>query len=111
MLDRISIQGTDSEALRTHIVERLTHALNQHQKHVKSISVHTSDINGANRGGEDRRMNFIVHLDEGQDVIVEERGADPYAVASTGADRVKQVVGRRLHKLVDQHHHHAPTTP
>ena len=109
MLNRISIQGTDSEALRTHIVERLTHALNQHDKHVKTVSVHVSDMNGRNRGGEDQRINFVIALDEGQEVIIEERGADAYAIASTGADRVKQAVGRKLQKLVDRHHHHAPT--
>lgn len=104
MLDRFSIRGATSEPLREHIVERLTHALDQHERHVTTISVHIEDMNGP-KGGDDQRCNVIVSFKEGGEVVVDERGADAYAVASTAADRVKQAVSRRMDKLTHKDHH------
>ena len=96
MLDRFSIHGVTSDALRTHVIDRLTFALDQHESHVAAISVHFGDMNGHKTGGNDKRFNVVVNLRGGGEVVIEERGDDAYSTVSLGADRVKQAVGRKL---------------
>jgi ribosome-associated translation inhibitor RaiA len=104
MPDRFTIRGVSSDALRTHMIERLTFALNQHEKDVTRVDVNLTDENGPKGGSDDKRLNVVIHLRGGADVIVDERGADAYAVASTAADRIKQAVGRKLDRKRDNHH-------
>lgn len=97
MTDRFTVHGINSEALETHAIDRLTHALNQHEDRVASVNVQFRDLNGP-KGGEDKEAKVIIGLKGSGDVIVEERGDDPYSVLSAVADRVKQAVGRKLDK-------------
>ena len=102
MTDRFTLHGIDSEALAQHAIERMTHALNQHDERVSNVVVSLQDVNGP-KGGDDQQVKVIVHLKGGADVIVEETGADAYAVMSVVADRVKQVVGRKIDKQQTRH--------
>lgn len=102
MTDRFTTHGIDSDALAQHAIERMTHALNQHEDRVSNVVLSLRDVNGP-KGGDDQEVKVIVHLKGGSDVIVEEKGADAYAVFSVVADRVKQVVGRKLDKQQTRH--------
>lgn len=99
MTDRFTLHGIDSDALRTHAIERLTHALNQHEDRVASVNLQFRDLNGHKGGEDDKEAKAIIGLRGSGDVVVEERGSDAYATLSTLADRVKQVVGRKLDKV------------
>ncbi len=98
MTDRFTMHGITSDALNEHAMERLTHALNQHEDRVASINLQFRDVNGP-KGGNDKEVKVIIGLRGSGDVIIEERGADAYAVISTLADRVKNAVGRKLDKV------------
>ena len=43
------------------------------------------------------------------DVVVEEFSEDAYSSVHTAGERLKKAVARKFEKLVDRHHHHAPT--
>lgn len=98
MTDRFTMHGITSEALNAHAVERLTHALDQHEDRVSSVNLQFRDLNGHKGGSDDKEAKVIIGLRGSSDVIIEERGDDAYAILSTLADRVKQVVGRKLDK-------------
>jgi ribosome-associated translation inhibitor RaiA len=104
MINRFSIHGITSDTLRTHVTDRLSAALQLHEPSVTSIVVTFHDENGPKTGNNDKRINVVVHLRGGGDVIVDERGDDAYAVVTTGAERVKQAINRKLERKHDKHH-------
>lgn len=104
MINRISFHGTTSDALRKHATDRLTTALAAYEPSVTGVIVTLTDENGPKSGPADRRFHVVVSLRGGGDVVVDERGEDAYAVAATGADRVKLAVARKLEKKHDKHH-------
>jgi ribosome-associated translation inhibitor RaiA len=104
MPSRISIHGHTSDALRTHIHDRVLAALGSHDGQVTSIVVTVSDENGPKHASNDRRFNAVVSLRGGGDVVVDERGDDAYGVVTTGSDRVKLALARKLEKKHDKHH-------
>ena len=98
MTDRFTIHGIKSEALEAHAIERLTHALNQHEDRVVSVNLRLEDVNGP-KGGADQKAKAIISLRGASEIVIEECGEDAYAVFSTLADRVKNAVGRKLDKV------------
>lgn len=98
MTDRFTMHGITSESLNAHAVERLTHALDQHEDRVASINLQFRDLNGPKGGSADKEAKVIIGLRGSSEVVVEERGDDAYAVLTALAERVKQAVGRKLDK-------------
>ena len=91
----VNIRGNATEAIRSHIMERLGAALNQFETSVRKISVQLRDLNGP-RGGEDKSVQIQVVLAGTSPIVIEHRGHDLYAVISQVADKVKNTAGRLL---------------
>jgi len=98
---QMRIQGRNIEltqAIRQHIRERVTAALDQHASRVRQVAVTVSDINGP-RGGVDQLCNVVVSLRGGKTLRHSRKGEDLYANVSLVADKVKRRVGREIAKL------------
>lgn len=91
----IRISGRTSAALNDTITQRLEAALGQHEQWIDEVGIRLWDENGP-RHGEDQFCRIDVRLRGRMNVMIEERGDDPYALVSTAADRVKQAVGRKI---------------
>jgi len=87
-----------THAIRQHIRERVTAALDQHATRVRQVAVTVSDINGP-RGGIDQLCNVVVSLRGGKTLRHSRKGDDLYANVSLVADKVKRRVGREIGKL------------
>ena len=93
-----SRNSTLTQAIRQHIQDHLTAALDQHASRVEHISVTLEDVNGP-RGGEDQLCRVAVQLKTGQTLHHERRGLDLYANVSLIADKVKRRVGREIARI------------
>jgi ribosomal subunit interface protein len=90
-----NIEVTD--AISTHVADRFTAALDNHDGRVQDVTVRLEDVNGP-KGGVDMRCHATIHLRRGDPIIVEEVEDDLYAAISVAADRAKHVVSRHLEK-------------
>jgi ribosomal subunit interface protein len=87
-----------SAALDAHINDRFNSALDQLDHVVQEVTVRLEDVNGP-KGGVDKRCHATVKLRNGSTVVVDEKHEDIYAAVSMVADRIKNVVGRKLDKI------------
>jgi len=85
-------------AIRTHVRERLTAALDQHAQRVRRVTILLEDANGP-RGGMDQFCHVAVELHNGKILHHKRKGLDLYANVSLVADKVKRRVGREIAKL------------
>ena len=101
----VNIKGNVTEALRSHVLDRLQAALDQFDSSVRKVSIQLLDLNGP-RGGENQAARVRVQLASAAPVVIEHRGTDMYAVVSHAADRVKNSVGRILERRSERRHGH-----
>lgn len=94
-----------TDALREHVVRRLTYALNHGQDVLSRAVVRLSDVNG-NRGGVDKSCSIELRLKGAADVIVEDVQDDLYVAI----DRASERTGRLLDRRLDQLREHARVT-
>jgi hypothetical protein len=94
----LRIQGDVTHGLDNHIRRRMQAALGQHGSRIDRVLVSLEDTNGP-RGGVDQLCRLIVHLKPRGEVMLHEKGADPYAVVTSVATRAKQVMGRKIARL------------
>lgn len=87
-----------TQAIRQHIRERVTAALDQHASRIRQVAVTVSDLNGP-RGGIDQLCNVAVSLHGGTTLHHSRKGEDLYANVSLVADKVKRRVGREIGRL------------
>lgn len=87
-----------TQAIRQHIRERITAALDQHAARVGQVAVTVSDVNGP-RGGIDQLCNVVVSLHGGKTLRHSRKGEDLYANVSLIADKVKRRVGKEIGRL------------
>lgn len=87
-----------TQAIRQHVRDRMTAALDQHAQRVRRIDVMLEDVNGP-RGGQDQVCRVAVELSDGRKLHHERRGFDLYANVSLIADKVKRRVGREIARL------------
>lgn len=96
MIIDIQAQGfTVTPALADHVRRRLAFALGRHSDRMQRVSVRVRDENGP-RGGVDKLCRIRVHLVGAPAAVIEDLGADLYAVIDRASDRVGRVVVRNL---------------
>jgi ribosomal subunit interface protein len=88
-------------SLSDHIEARMSAALGQYGRRIRSVDVKVQDIN-ASHGGVDKKCQVLVHLDRSGLVMAEDTQPDLYAAVSLAADKIKHAVShelgrRRLH--------------
>ena len=97
---RIEIQGLGfplTAPLLEHTERRLRFALIRTSDRIKRVAVRLGDTNGP-RGVEDKFCKIQVVLDHAPPVLIEDAGADLYAVIDRAAERA----GRNVAKHVDR---------
>lgn len=99
---RIDIQGLGfplTAPLLEHTEQRLRFALTRTSARIKRVVVRLGNTNRP-RGGEDKFCRMQVYLEHAAPVLIEDSGADLYAVI----DRVAEGAGRNVAKHVDRLH-------
>ena len=102
---RIDIRGLGfplTAALLDHTQRRLRFALTRTSDRIKRVVVRLGETN-VSRGGEDQFCRMQVYLEHAAPVLIEDTGADLYAVI----DRVAERAGRNVAKHVDRLHQNA----
>ena len=106
---RINIQGVGfplTAPLLEHTERRLRFALTRTSERIKRVVVRVGDTNGP-RGGEDKFCKIQVALEGAPSVVIEDAGADLYAVIDRAAERA----GRNVAKRVDRRRENARPQP
>ena len=99
---RIDIQGRGfslTAPLLDHVQQRLRFALTRSGDRIKRVVVRLGDTNGP-RGGNDKFCKIQVVLDHAPPVLIEDTGAELYAVIDRAAERA----GRNVVKHVARSH-------
>ena len=102
---RIDIRGSGfrvTAPLLDHTERRLRFALTRSSDRIKRVVVRLGDSNGP-RGGEDKFCRIQVHFEHTPPVLIEDAGADLYAVI----DRVAERAGRSVAKRIDRRYENA----
>jgi putative sigma-54 modulation protein len=95
---RVTIRplGVDmSREDRNFLQRRLQFALARWQNEIESVIAYLVDENGP-RGGEDKTCRLLVVLSRGDPLAIHEQGSDLRDVSSRAAERLAQVIDRRL---------------
>ena len=98
---RINIQGLGfalTAPLLDHTERRLRFALTRTRDRIKRVVVRLGDTNGP-RGGEDKFCKIQVVLDGAPSVLIEDAGADLYAVIDRAAERAGRNVVKHVARL------------
>ena len=98
---RIDIQGRGfslTTPLLDHTERRLRFAFTRTGDQIKRVVVRLGDTNGP-RGGEDKFCRMQVYLEHAPPVLIEDRGADLYAVIDRVAERAGRNVAKRVERL------------
>ena len=98
---RIDIRGSGfrvTTALLEHTERRLRFALTRSSDRIKRVVVRFGDINGP-RGGEDKFCRIQVHFEHTPPVLIEDTGADLYAVIDRAAERAGRNAAKRIDRL------------
>lgn len=99
---RINIHGLGfplTAPLLVHTERRLRFAFIRTRDRIKRVVVRLGEIN-VSRGGEDKFCRMQVYLEQAPPVLIEDTGADLYAVI----DRVTERAGRNVANHVDRLH-------
>ncbi len=96
------IHVTLTEAIQTHVEQKIAHVTGRFQRLVRNVEVHLVDTNGPKKGP-DKLCKVLATLRNSERIVIEETAADLYAAIDVGLDRLKQVLGRRIEKLPRAH--------
>lgn len=98
---QIQVNASDvqsSEAITSHVVERVEAALNRWADHVTRVEVHLHDVNG-HKSGVDKSCKMEVRLKHHQPMMVEDMSDDLYEAVRGAARKLTTRVQRTLEKL------------
>ena len=98
---RIDIKGSGfpiTTALMDHTERRLRFALTRSSDRIVRVAVLVGDSNGP-RGGEDKFCRIKIHLKRAPQVLIEDTGADLYAVIGRAAERAGRNAAKRVDRL------------
>ncbi|WP_169927945.1 HPF/RaiA family ribosome-associated protein [Labilithrix luteola] len=87
-----------SDALATHIENKLGLALNRFRERIGAVTVRFIDVNGP-RGGVDKRCRVMVEIPGHKSVVVEAIDADGYVAITRAASRLDEQVSRAIARL------------
>ncbi len=93
-------QFTLSDALSSHVENRLHTALSCCKEHVQKVVIRLSDINGP-RGGVDKHCLLKVVLSGIPDVVIEDTEADMYVAINRATERAGRTVRRKVNRQQD----------
>lgn len=93
--------------LLDHTQRRLRFALTRSGDRIKRVVVRLGDSNGP-RGGADKFCRMQVYLEHAAPVLIEDAGADLYAVIDRAAERAGRNVAKRVNR---QHEDVRPRRP
>ncbi len=97
---RVDIQGRGfslTAPLLDHTQQRLRFALTRSGDRIKRVVVRLGDTNGP-RGGEDKFCKIQVVLEQAPPVLIEDAGADLYAVIDRAAERAGRNVAKHIER-------------
>ena len=100
---RIDIKGSGfpiTTALMDHTERRLRFALTRSSDRIVRVAVLVGDSNGP-RGGEDKFCRIQVRLKRAPQVLIEDIGAELYAVIDRAAERAGRNVAKRVDRLME----------
>lgn len=98
---RIDIQGLGfplTAPLLEHTERRLRFALVRTSERITRVVVRVGDANGP-RGGQDKFCKIRVALEGAPSVVIEDAGADLYAVIDRAAERAGRNVAKQVGRL------------
>ena len=98
---RIDIQARGfslTAPLLDHTQQRLRFALTRSGDGIKRVVVRLGDTNGP-RGGEDKFCKIQVVLEHAPPILIEDTGADLYAVIDRAAERAGRNVAKHVERL------------
>ena len=98
---RIDIEGSGfpiTTALMDHTERRLRFALTRSSDRLVRVAVLVGDSNGP-RGGEDKFCRIQIQLKRAPQVLIEDNGAELYAVIDRAAARAGRNVAKRVDRL------------
>lgn len=98
---RMDIQGRGfllTTSLVDHTQRRLRFALTRNGDRIKRVVVRFGDKNGP-RGGADKFCKIQVVLEHAPPVLIEDAGADLYAVIDRAAERAGRNVAKHIERL------------
>ena len=98
---RIDIKGSGfslTTALLDHTERRLRFALIRSSDRIVRVAVMVGDSNGP-RGGEDKFCRIQIYLKRAPQVLIEDIGAELYAVIDRAAERAGRNVAKRVDRL------------
>jgi ribosome-associated translation inhibitor RaiA len=81
-------------ATTEHLTNRLSFALDRHERRVSRVEAYLNDANGP-RGGIDKQCRLVVYLRARQPVVITDSDSGWEALFSRVADRAGQAVSRR----------------
>lgn len=99
-----NIVGTNiplSQALRSHIEDRLSPVMARFETELTSLSVRFGDCNG-DKGGVDKQCRMEAVVGHAGQVVAEETHRDMYAAIDVAADRLMRAIAHK----VDRHQEH-----
>lgn len=86
-----------TEALHSHVVNKLAYVLQYDDPRITRVHVRLSDTNGP-RGGFDKRCLIEIRLRAAGEIVIEDTETDMYMAISRAADRAARTLSRRLSK-------------
>ena len=98
---RIDIKGSGfplTAALMDHTERRLRFALTRRDDRIVRVAVLVGDNNGP-RGGTDKFCRIRILLKRAPEVLIEETGAELYAVINRAAERAGRSVAQRVDRV------------
>jgi ribosomal subunit interface protein len=99
MTPSIRSQGFSiTSAIRAHLERRFTLALDEFSGRITRVDVSLKDLNGADKGGEDKSVLVHVQLPAQAPVTVETTSHDLYLAISLGARRTRRALFRSLRR-------------
>lgn len=89
---------TLTDAIRTHLLRRFALALREFDGKLSRVEVSLRDLNGPDKGGEDKSVQVHVRMPGQPPVAIETTSHDLYLAISIAARRTRRAIKRALRR-------------